>query len=329
MPEAMDALKGFVHLTDSIPEWLVKLDALAIQVAEQHSRFARLSQSQFTEFRLSKKHDSTESLRPAKDDPDDSSSPALLDPFDPSKKIQPTTQAGANIVVKEIKRKRKSGSADLSATSGPQRYRTRSLVIVYYDSAIQEAFEQLVRGIAGARNNLRKGRTAASFQARLASIGMGGDEADDADPARSPKLTVKRASRFSPPTEGPNFKKADEDLDAAQNLCEVAAHQFLRDGDCVAEIVGARKRFEECLEIAKAEVKKLQAEQAAKSELNPTEEALEVINQPVTIPTEKIEGPRIPTIPTFTTSDTIEVDNNSDASSVHIDLTALRRMRRV
>lgn len=158
---------------------------------------------------------------------------------------------------------------------------------------------------------------------------MGEDEADESDPTRSLKLTVKRASRLSPPTESPNFQKADEDLDAAQNLCEVAAHQFLRDGDCIAEIMGARKRFEECLETAKAEVKKLQAEEAAKSDVDAKEEAPEPVDKPVIVPIEKIEGPRIPTIPTFTSTDTIEVDNNSDASSVHIDLTAFRRMRRV
>ncbi|KAI4167206.1 MAG: hypothetical protein LQ343_007392 [Gyalolechia ehrenbergii] len=329
MPEAMDALKSFVHLTDSIPDWLVKLDELAVQVAEQHSRFSRLSQSQFTEFRLSKKHDSTESLRPPKDDLDDPSSPALLDPFAPSKKIPPTSQPGANILVKQIRRKRKSGSAELSAASGPQRYRTRSLVIVYYDSAIQEAFEQLVRSIAGARNNLRKGRTAASFKARMASMGMREDEDDQGYPALSPKVMIKRASRVSPPTESPSFRKADEDLDAAQNLCEVAAHQFLREGDCGEEIAGTRKRFEECLETAKAEVEKLQAEEANKSEVDPTEQAPEVVDNPVTISTEKTEGPRIPTIPTLATTGTIEVDNDSDASSVHLDLTAFRRMRRV
>ncbi|KAL8938584.1 MAG: hypothetical protein Q9216_003812 [Gyalolechia sp. 2 TL-2023] len=328
MPEAMDALKSFVHLTDSIPQWLVKLDELAKEVTEQHSRFVRLSQSQFTEFRLSKKHDSTESLRPPKDDLDDPSSSALLDPFAPSKKILPTSQPGANLVVKEIKRKRKSGSAELSAASGPQRYRTRSLVIVYYDSAIQEAFEQLVRSIAGARNNLRKGRTAASFKARMASMGMGEDEDDEGYPALSPKLMIKRASHRSPPTESPSFQKADDDLDAAQNLCEVAAHQFLRDGDCEEEIAGTRRRFEECLETVKAEVEKLQAEGMDRSEIDTMEQAPQVADNAVTIPIEKTEGPKIPTIPTLTTTGTIEVDNDSDASSVHLDLTAFRRMRR-
>ncbi|KAL8938832.1 MAG: hypothetical protein Q9211_003021 [Gyalolechia sp. 1 TL-2023] len=328
MPEAMDALKSFAHLTDTIPQWLVKLDELAMQVAEQHSRFARISPSQFTEFRLSKKHDSTETLRPADDDRDHPSSSARPDPVAPSKKIPPSSQPGATPLAKEINRKRKPGTAELSAGSGPQRYRTRSLVIVYYDSAIQEAFEQFVRSIAVARNNLRKARTAASFKARIASMGMGDDDGE-AYPALNPKLMIKRASRVSPLTVSPSFQKADEDLDAAQNLCEVAAHQFLRDGDCGEEIAGTRKRFEECLETAQAEVEKLQVEEANKSEVDPTEQAPEVPEKPVTISTEKIGGPRIPTIPTVPATGTIEVDDDSDAGSVHLDLTAFRRARRV
>lgn len=182
MPETMDALKSFTHLTDSIPDWLLKLDQLAIQVAEQHSRFARLSHTQFTGIRLSKKHDSTESLRPPKDDVDEPATINLAETSVPPKDIPPPSQPAVNNIplAKDIKRKRKSGSADLSGASGPRRYRTRSMVIVYYDSAIQEAFESLVRGIAGARNNLRKGKTAASFKARMASIGMGGSDDDDA-----------------------------------------------------------------------------------------------------------------------------------------------------
>ncbi|KAL8962632.1 MAG: hypothetical protein Q9183_005127, partial [Haloplaca sp. 2 TL-2023] len=221
MPEPVDALKSFIHLTENIPDWFLKLDELAIQVAEQHSRFARLSQTQFTEIRLSKKHDSTESLRPPKDDVEEPDNPNLAETSVPPQSIPQTSHPVTKepLVVKDIRRKRKSGSADLSDASGPQRYRTRSMVIVYYDSAIQEGFETLVRGIAGARNILRKGKTAASFKARMASMGMGtDDEEDDANPLLKSKLLVKRAPRGPSPGTSQTFEKADADLEAAQNL---------------------------------------------------------------------------------------------------------------
>ncbi|KAL8896415.1 MAG: hypothetical protein Q9207_007716 [Kuettlingeria erythrocarpa] len=334
----MDALKSFTHLTDSIPAWLIKLDDLAVQVADQHSRFARLTQTELTGLRLAKKHDSTESLRPPQDDldlVDDHSPPVLTLPSAPAKDIPPTSQSDPTLLVKGITRKRKSGSADLSAASGVQRYRTRSLVIVYYDSAIQDAFEALVRNISGARNNLRKGRTAASFKARMASMGMADDD-DDGYAALNPKLMIKRAPKASTPSESPSFQKADEDLEAAQNLCEVAAHQFLRDGDCGEEIAGTRKRFEDCLETAKAEVQKLQIESKEEGgEALPevTSESTPPVrtdaSSSVTLAADKIGGPKISTIPTLMTNGTIEVDDNSDSASVHIDLTAFRRTRRV
>ncbi|KAL8782444.1 MAG: hypothetical protein Q9213_005374 [Squamulea squamosa] len=341
MPETMDALKSFTHLAENIPEWLSKLDELAVQVADQHTRFARMSQSTFTQYRLSKKHDSTESLRPPKDDLEPPATIMLGETSIPPIDIPPTSQPNAitTPLLKEIKRKRKPGS-NLSAASGPQKYRTRTMIIVYYDSAIQAAFESLVRCIAGARNNLRKGKTAASFKARMLSMGIGGDGGDDDDddsyPTLNPKMMIKRAPRSSsPPNTSPNFDQADGDLEAAQNLCEVAAHQFLRDGDCEEELEGTRKRFEDCLKVAKEEVEKLRAEEESNIQANALEPPVDAarpiksMSEEVAMAAQKLEVPRIPIAPTLTSNGTIEVDDDSDASSVHIDLTALRRTRRV
>ncbi|KAL8644374.1 MAG: hypothetical protein Q9226_007795 [Calogaya cf. arnoldii] len=341
MAEPMDALTSFTHLADNIPEWLSKLDDLAVQVADQHTRCARISQSHFTQYRLSKKHDSTESLRPPKDDFDDPSSAPFLVPTSsvaPPNIPPPTSQpnVGTTTLAKEIQRKRKPAS-NLSAASGPQKYRTRTMIIVYYDSAIQAAFEDLVRCIAGARNNLRKGKTAASFKARMASIGMGDDDDDDdAYPILNPKMMIKRVPRWSPlPGEGPRFDQADEDLEAAQNLCEVAAHQFLRDGDCEEELEGTKKRFGDCLKVAKEEAEKLKVEKERDSPTDTSESPVDasrpikVRTEPAPTATQKLEVPRIPVAPALTSHGTIEVDDGSDTSSIHIDLTAFRRTRRV
>ncbi|KAL9588795.1 MAG: hypothetical protein Q9203_002393 [Teloschistes exilis] len=334
MSATMDALGSFTHLVDNIPDWLLKLDSLAVQVAEQHSRFKRLSHTQFTKVRLSKKHDSTESLRPPKDDADHHVPTHIAESSPSPKDIPSTSQPLPNetLVAKDIRRKRKSDSADLSGASGPQRYRTRSMVIVYYDSAIQEAFESLVRDIACARNNLRKGKTAASFKARMALIAMGTDDDEDSYPILNPKLLVKCTPRGSSPAADPSFDEVDGHLEAAQNLCEVAAHQFLRDGDCEEELAGTRQRFEDCLKTAKEETDKLQAEDAKEDEGARNEPPIKTGKlkyrgiHPGALAADKIQAPRIPT---FASSGTIEVDDESDNSSVHIDLSAFRRTRRV
>ncbi|KAL8669326.1 MAG: hypothetical protein Q9168_006082 [Polycauliona sp. 1 TL-2023] len=345
MAEPMDALKSFTHLTDNVPEWLSKLDQLTVQVADQRARFSRMSHSHFTRYRLAKKHDSTESLRPPKDDLEDdvdaaaptpTPAPLLLaDTLVPPTSTPPTSQPNTTTTTlpKEIQRKRKPAS-NLSVASGPQKYRTRTMIIVYYDSAIQAAFEDLVRCIAGARNNLRKGKTAATFKARMLSMGMGDGDNAASYPILNPKMMIKRLPRSSPPPGAcPRFDQADGDLDAAQNLCEVAAHQFLRDGDCEEELEGTRKRFEDCLKVAQEEVDKLKMEKEQQDPAaDPSVEGAAPIKaptEPVTTAAQKLEMPRIPVVPTLTTNGAIEVDDESDGSSIHIDLTAFRRTRRV
>lgn len=217
----MDALTSFTNLSDNIPDWLIKLDQLAAQVAEQHSRFTTLTH--FTEVKLRKKHDSTESLRPTDDEGNstpnhhdhnvtsnsnnnknnnhrnpknhENDTAMVFNTSMPSGRLDISdVQVDSAIILRDVRRKRKPRSS-FSGASGPRQYRTRSMIIVYYDSAIQEAFESLVRSIASARNNLRKGKTAVSFKARMASLGM--DETLFASPGDLVMLNSKMLrSRF-------------------------------------------------------------------------------------------------------------------------------------
>ena len=140
---------------------------------------------------------------------------------------------------------------------------------------------------------------------------------------------------------GSCFEDADNDLDAAQGLCEVAAHQFLRDGDCRLEIGGTRKHFENCLEVAKKEVERLQAEEGQEQAREITVEQPKPVQaeKPVHVPlvadymNEKVETQvEVPPVKhiNLAGTGTIEIDDGgSDAESVHIDLSAIRRTRRV
>ena len=348
----MDALRSFTYLTDNLPLWLTKLDQLSVQVTEQHTRFTRLTQ--YTEVKLlRKKHDSTESLRHKIE----TSEPTAIVVTDSL--VPPTSQpVSSNAVIlkdttRTVLRKRKPGSA-LSGASGPQRYRTRSMIVVYYDSDIQDAFEQLVRDIAGARNNLRKGKTAASFKNRMAAMGMGGDLSSGGGlfPLLDPKMRLKVGiNRQVPGLEGTSmnaaFETMDKALEKAQSLCEIAAHQMLRDGDCREEIEETKEKFKNCMKTAKEEAEKLQEKEA--KEVEEAQEEREMKHTPDAVPattpepprpepveiilTEKVEHPMIehPTIKhsDFAGIGAIEVDNESDASSVQVDLSAIRRTRRV
>lgn len=361
MSKSVTPLESFTHLIENIPSWLVRLDELTAQVAEQNARFIRMSHC--SEQLKRQKHNSTESLRPQEDMNMEGHSVIPNDlylPPDPSHTClshASRSKAAANnaLIAADIRRKRKSGSLQ-SKNSGHARYRTKSMIVVYYDSAIQEAFESLVRSIAGARNTLRKGKTTASFKARMSSLGMDDDAFSGAAnfKMRTSKMMRPNVPRSQLEPELLNedksscFEVADKSLETAQSLCEVAAHRFLRDGDCRLEIDGTRKNFQNCLELAQKEYGRLSIEEAeekakeaeAEAERQKPQDTPQEVETPVPVPmtmsaieyvNEKmspgIEAPAIRDI-NFPGTGTIEIDDGSDAESIHIDLSAIRRTSR-
>ena len=322
----MDAQASFTHLTENVPSWLSKLETLSAQVAEQHAKFSKLTTR--TEIKLARqKSSSMESLRQEEkatkvDTHADSTPPEPPTSYPSPSPLQ--NIANDVLAVTEARRKRKPGSA-LSLASGPQKYRHRTMIIVYYNSDIQDAFELLVRNIAGARNNLRKGRTAANFKKHLASLDMGlppffagGESGLDFKIERPTKTLSSEADN-----DCAAFDAIDKDLENAQMLCERAAHQMLREGDCKEEILGTKNRFLNSLKLAEQELDKYRAE-----------EAEEAPDEPPTATPVHFD-PEIKTVVTtvkpieFAGIGSIEVDDRSDVESFHIDLSAIRRTRRV
>ena len=332
----MDAKASFTHLIENVPSWLSKLETLSAQVAEQHANFSKLTTR--TEIRLARqKTSSTESLRQQDEKAVRAEIQAGSTPLEPptSNPLPRSLPNTANdvLAVTEARRKRKPGSA-LSLASGPQKYRLRSMIIVYYNSDIQEAFELLVRNIAGARNDLRKGRTAANFKKRLASLDMGlppfsagGESGLDFKIGRPTKKTAPEADDDSAV-----FDVIDKDLENAQILCERAAHQMLREGDCKEEILGTKNSFQNSLKLAEQELEKFRAEEVEEAE--EAEKTEEAPNEPPTEtlvhidPEIKIAATTVKPIE-FAGIGSIEVDDRSEVESFHIDLSAIRRARRV
>lgn len=211
-------------------------------------------------------------------------------------------------------RKRKTESL-YSAEGQPPKYRTRSMIIVYYDSQVQITFEQLVKFISASRNSMRKGKMAARMaeMRRLAEIEAAEEEresqrvaaakkqneqagdkgkitpasscADEADTDDNefplPKLRFVSTRRMGPTrdalmrgqrgfkcglkgeadTASPHssvsiFDELDAGLEWCQSMCEHAAHQFLRDGDCNTEISNIKRRLTAVKETAELEIKK-------------------------------------------------------------------------
>jgi len=261
----MDALQSFTYLTDNIPTWLTDLDELNHQISIYQSEISDLTKRENSLKRA--KSGSTESLRlkDKENDNGDGDPPA-------GTSRSPRNGLKTQLQAQQIQRKRKTGSM-ISGPSGPNKYRTRSMILVYYDSAVQKAFEGLVRNIGTARNNLRKGKMAARMKQMSAMVDN--DESPFQMPGRrngySPKMAFPRAGRRQEPSAGQGgapdiFEMADKNLEKSQSLCEVGAHQFLRDGECTVEIDGTREAFERVLADARKEVERLREEERLEQE---------------------------------------------------------------
>lgn len=208
-------------LCTSIPEWNSRLEELNGQIALRQIELARLTDSERPPTARSLKNKgSTESLRPKDgenenpfsnndDIPDDAlesskapgngfataagaraaaviTPPPLRASSNPQpsagaltrQSAQPTPPTQARLGL----RKRKTDSL-ASAESNAPKYRTRSMIIVYYDSAVQTAFEELVKFVSASRNTMRKGKMAAKMaeMRRAAELEVDNDDDDDDD----------------------------------------------------------------------------------------------------------------------------------------------------
>ena len=362
MNNAPDALGAFTFLSDNIPSWITSSNELNAQIAAKQQEYERRPTTK-------QKHSSNGSIRPGGGEEQNpfemevlqiSSVNPTLDNTNHTLPPTPKPETPGNTTSKQMfanaRRKRKSATKSvMSGASGPQKYRMKEMVVVYYDSTVQEAFEALVRNIGVARNCLRKGKMAAMMKAGLTLPSLrsfGGADRGHASTADykstrpqapsnlSGKAPPFRTARTAPQTEnrGSPFDSCDKELETAQSLCEIAAHQFLRDGDCSAEILRAKECFDKALEIAVAEVARLQeeadkekaeAEQQEQEKRDEDESMLQQQREVVSMLTSQDKADDVTTVNEIkhTAPAMIEIDDGSDESEPEIDLMAFRSAR--
>lgn len=398
---AMDALKVLIT---NVPDWVKRLDDLSNQIDQRQLELARFvdpspaSSSSSPNAAPSRTKSvrnkgSTESLKPQdegaafNEEPDDATvketltvpeGPFAALPTSPGASEQTkvalskqTTQVAevAQARARATLRKRNKRSDSVVSAEGVPKYRTRSMIIVYYDSYVQSFFEELVKFVSAQRNLMRKAKMAAKVAhiKRMAELEMpdtiepdddgpiapegpptidnsssgGGNmavdtdrpklevdttipatkKADDtiiaaADPSGAydlPKLNFRRTLNMRSPgmlaTGRPMYLRAsgregyvggggvggiiggakgssliggqqlpdvydelDRGLEYVQSMCEHAAHQFLRDGDCNEEIGNVKRRLAETKEQADREMERIKKEEP---------EALKALDEPL------------------------------------------------
>jgi hypothetical protein len=351
--EAEDlAMEALVNLITNVPDWLKKLDELNGQIEQRQIELAKLTAENKTSSppRSIRNKGSTESLKP-RDEPEahpcDPTVPSDAEhnaastaaaaaagaaaakaraeqpaPPSPSESQSPSAlqrqasqmRAAGQARARATLRKRQRTDSVLSADGAAPKYRTRSMIIVYYDSYVQMFFEELVKFVSAGRNMMRKAKMAAKVAQikRMAELEMPDDDEpatinggppptgdgpiaaaltpsngeQEEEPAlhyistrrlgphaglmsRNP-LYSRRGARPGPgATLGPDGKPAppdvydelDRGLEYVQSMCEHAAHQFLRDGDCGEEVSNIKRRLGETKELADKEMARVEREE--------------------------------------------------------------------
>lgn len=313
-----DTEKSFTYLHDNIPQWLKNITEIEEKVAHMQSEMAKVPVSRSP--LMKRKTGSVESIR----DLD-----AILE--DPSSSTAAQQSPFAT-------RKRKTPSILSAHASGPTKYRSRMMIIVQYDGQIQKQFESLVRCIGTGRNMLRKGKMAAKMEA-LAELAGSSDESEgDDDNLVMSKIGYRHRGGLSSMRSRPGMRglgarpgsnaspeavydSTDKALELAQGLCERAAHQSLRDGECRKEMDGVRRHFEEVLQTASKEVEKYKARKEKEAEQAAAKAQEEIVESPTPTftpmdvepkPTPPVIRATTATAPTTTKAVDIEIDDESE-----------------
>lgn len=342
----MDALASFVYLSDHLPAWMTKIDTLATHVVTKHEEFAAEYRRVLKHARPKRKrtpsvasirtNDRQPSLRSQRNDTNARENPALPRPSE----ISPLEPENKYLFANARKGKRRQGTSVRSGASGPHTFRNQHEVIIYYDSVLQNSFEGLIKDIGMARNNLRKGQ-----QARAVERGLRLPAFHPGDYGRSPRAApalpssphsrpaahVMREQKLllhEPPPDGDaSFAEVTKDLEAAQSLCETAAHQFLRDGDCMLEIDRIRAYFENVSQIAKVQIDALRQE---RNNSDNDAKTTVVKNEKVDMTSavaEKLALNVAPAVNSETAEIEVDSDDNASDADVVIDISKFRAAR--
>lgn len=343
----MDALASFVYLTDHLPTWISQINTLATHVVTKREEFTAEYKRVLEHARPKRKktpsitslptNNKQQSLRSQKNDTNARDTLSIPRPTD----ISPLEPANKYLFANARRGKRRQGTSFRSCASGPQTFRNQHQVIIYYDSILQDSFEGLVKDIGTARNNLRKGKQAKALERglRLPSFGSGNYSRTQRGlylPALSkPRLSTdiavepKPLLHDFPPDDDASFTQSTKDLEAAQALCESAAHQFLRDGDCTVEINKIRAHLENALAVAKAQIETWQQENREPgTDVMDTETAPKTESHDMACAAAGRQAAKtMPVINAEATEIEVDSDDDTDQGDMVIDISRFRSAR--
>ena len=309
----MDALGAFSYLTDNTPAWIDRVTDLLAYTTAKHAEYTEAYRQYATTARprRQRKNSSVCSIHT-----EDLLKPAQNPDYDAGDLTQGNTEV-------------QDSNQDAATNTGDPLVSTRHNVIIHYDGHTQKVLEDIVRNIVTARNNIRRGK-----MSQLPSMGFRSSRPTmpDRGPPDAVLSSIRSARNRAPP--GPQketaLDHADKHLEVAHGLCESAAYQFLRAGDCKAELGSVEEKFRILLDMAGSEVQRLKEEQTQESpepEAEQEETGFELPPSTVKSAAEPATTSKPRASPTQAEAEAIEVDDASSVSIEQIDLTAFRANR--
>lgn len=325
------------QLIDQLPVWRNSIDQIALHVIAKREEFAaeykkalkqirpkRRTSRSVISLRSNDVQTRSSSAQSRHHNDESNMTSAILRPNE----ISPLEPATKYLLANARRTRRKPLSSVHSQASASISNRSQHQLIIYYDSNIQDGFGTLVKDIGGARNLLRKRQHVKTLEQELwlpslrsAGFGKahGGPMSSSQRSATNLDLSEKSFSwvRDGRPSNNTDtcLSEATAELEAAQSLCETAAHQFLRYGDCVAEIDRIKTHFDNALRVAQLQVAFLrQEEYNAKIDDPSDEKSATKQHAMASIFAGKIEVTEIPPA-TTASNETAELEVDSDDGS--------------
>ncbi|KAI1910329.1 hypothetical protein LOZ12_004694 [Ophidiomyces ophidiicola] len=328
-----DSSRCFTLLAQKLPSWLTRVSDLAAHTTAKQEEFKADYTKYARKDRKSRMRKGS-SLHTNRPDLEGSSHSLKSSSGSGTSQIDSLTRMKL-LKPGDINQKKRIDDCSGSPNDTDRHLRPRRQFIIHYDCQTQTALEKLVREIGGARNHIRKGRMVYMMKSSMEMKPL--PEGFPPDDAMKPIFrSTRQITRPLPGAKNSPFDLADTYLENAQALCEAAAHQFLRSGDCSKELDRTRQKLKLALDLAEIETE-IEAEAEAKAEMKAKVKATEKekekgkeagkevefekltsdVDIKATIPGKDLDAPR----------PAIEVDDASDVSSISIDITAFRASR--
>jgi hypothetical protein len=337
----MDALGAFTHMKDNLPAWITRVSELAAHTHTKHDEYSEAYRRHANSKPRRRKNSSVCSIHTDN-----------LVPI--SQRKEPSPERTAAVTLSDApeagqRSGRKRSSDEAPSVESYEEYAfvsTRHNVIIEYDGHTQKTLETIVRDIGVARNNMRRAKMAMTprtgIRAGILNRGMNLNMPSTASQASS-SLSCVRSTRTASGVVGVSgtsvlrkespFDYVDKQLELAHSLCETAAYQVLRSGDCGTELDGVEEKFKMLLEAAINEVDRIMAEKKQQEE-HEAQQADGIAQDASPKPPPTPSAARLARVaaiasskPSATTTGAIEVDDNSSLSAESIDLSAFRSSR--